>query len=290
MGKLRGAVLVVAGVMVAAYAMAERHRLAKGTASAVQQPPGTGATDASAAPGSGPQAQAKVDAPTPPGTQKPPAAPPTPPPAVEESAGSTTAVIDRKSARKPAPLQIAEAPPRVPVDHNEPARKVPLGQEGLTRAIQHHLRRAGCYGGAITGQWTPAVRQAMKAFTERVNATLPVEEPDDILLALVESHKDAACGRTCPAGQARDSGGRCQPEAIVAAAKKADARPSGEAGAPPGTRAGTPEEGVALAGPPPARKRAVRSRHYRYSHTRARDRRRAANPGMPWWAGPLFSP
>ena len=42
------------------------------------------------------------------------------------------------------------------------------------------LRRVGCYGGELNGVWTPATRLAMKAFTERVNATLPVGDPDDI--------------------------------------------------------------------------------------------------------------
>ena len=52
----------------------------------------------------------------------------------------------------------------------------------------------GCYGGDLNGVWTPATRKAMKAFTDRVNATLPVDQADDILLTLVQAHQGEACG------------------------------------------------------------------------------------------------
>ena len=48
----------------------------------------------------------------------------------------------------------------------------------------------------------------MKEFTDRVNATLPLEEPDDVQLALIQSHSDEVCG-ACPAGQSRSASGRC---------------------------------------------------------------------------------
>jgi len=55
------------------------------------------------------------------------------------------------------------------------------------------LKRAGCYDGEISGVWSPRTREAMKAFTTRVNATLPVDKPDQILLALVQGHQGVAC-------------------------------------------------------------------------------------------------
>jgi hypothetical protein len=50
---------------------------------------------------------------------------------------------------------------------------------------------------------------------------LPAEQPDNILLALVQSHPDLACGGTCPAGQGlSQDGSRCLPNAILAQAAK----------------------------------------------------------------------
>lgn len=297
MGKLTGAVLVVAGVTIAAYAMAERQRMAADSTVAV---PRTDKTDAAktaaaetaaaetgAAPGSGPKLEARADS-AKPGTQQPPAAlAATPTPAAEASPEPKALVLDGKSAQ--APLKIAEAPPRVPVDHNKPARTVPIDPEGLTKAIQHHLRRVGCYAGPISGDWTPAVRQAMKTFTERVNATLPLEAPDAVLLALLQNHKAPACGAaSCPAGQAKDDSGTCQPNAVIARTKRSNAAP-GDAAVPTTASTGTPEERTTTAGPQPPQKRAARRRS-RYWDARARERRRAPGSGTPWWAGPVFSP
>jgi hypothetical protein len=292
MGKLTGAVLVVAGVTIAVYAMAERQGMvaAESTASAVPGPDKTGAAETSTAPGTAPgtvpETKAKAEGAAAPALQKPPA----PPPAAEKAPERKTLVLDKST--QTSPLQIAEAPPRVPVDHNRPARAVPLDHEGLTRAIQHHLKRVGCYGGAVNGQWTPAVRQAMKAFTDRVNATLPVERPDDILLALVQNHRQTACGGTsCPAGLVKDDDGKCRPDAVVARTRNANEPPAGDTGRPIGGQAGTPDERMSLAGPQPAQQRAARKKRSRYSD--GRGRRRAPTPwgnGMPWWAGPMFFP
>ena len=41
----------------------------------------------------------------------------------------------------------------------------------------------------------------MKLFTDRVNATLPTDEPDSILLTMVRGYQDNVCGKPCPAGQ-----------------------------------------------------------------------------------------
>ena len=76
-----------------------------------------------------------------------------------------------------------------------------IAQRELTRNLQKELKRVGCYDGEINGSWSPASRRAMKAFTDRVNATLPIEEPDYILLTLVQGHSAEACGAGCPADQ-----------------------------------------------------------------------------------------
>lgn len=94
----------------------------------------------------------------------------------------------------------------------------------LASDLQRELKRVGCYGGDITGTWTPSTKRAMSAFMERVNATLPVDEPDYILLTLVQGHAAAACGADCPAGQIPSGAGRCVPQAVVAQASRKSQR------------------------------------------------------------------
>ncbi len=94
----------------------------------------------------------------------------------------------------------------------------------LASDLQRELKRVGCYGGEINGAWTPSSKQAMSTFMERVNATLPIDEPDYILLTLVQGHSAIACGVDCPSGQVMsDSGataGRCLPQSVVAQATR----------------------------------------------------------------------
>ena len=114
-------------------------------------------------------------------------------------------------------------------------RKAPGGRPAseearaaLVRDLQRELKRVGCFDGELSGWWNQGTRRAMNAFTERVNASLPVEEPDYILLALVQSHTGQACGSGCPDGQAMASSGpnsgRCLPRAILAQNEKKSGR------------------------------------------------------------------
>jgi hypothetical protein len=86
----------------------------------------------------------------------------------------------------------------------------------LTKDLQRELKRLGCYQGDLDGSWGPETKRAMSAFTDRVNATLPVEEPDYILLALVRGQAVQTCGKSCPSGQELASDGRCLPRVIIA--------------------------------------------------------------------------
>jgi hypothetical protein len=92
----------------------------------------------------------------------------------------------------------------------------PNDRVALARALQRELKRVGCYSGEITGVWTTSSRMAMKSFTERVNATLPVDAPDPVLLSLVQGHHDVACVPSCAAGQAAADGGACTPGPVAA--------------------------------------------------------------------------
>lgn len=93
----------------------------------------------------------------------------------------------------------------------------------LVRSIQRELKRVGCYAGDVDGDWGVGSRRAMAAFTDRVNASLPIEQPDFILLTLVQGHQSGICGKGCPAGMTSDNG-RCVPAAVVAQARRSQDR------------------------------------------------------------------
>jgi hypothetical protein len=97
---------------------------------------------------------------------------------------------------------------------------IPKDRDSLARELQKELRRVGCYEGQLNGVWTPATRRAMKTFTDRVNATLPVDEPDAVLFAMVQSQQDRVCGKPCPIDQGLSEDGRCLPNAVLAKAAR----------------------------------------------------------------------
>jgi hypothetical protein len=116
----------------------------------------------------------------------------------------------------------SESAPRVPTIIIGPGSD----PGALARDLQRELRRVGCYGGEVSGVWTAASRRAMKAFTDRVNAALPVDAPDPILLSLVRAHQGDACGRQCPARETLAEDGRCVPTAVLAHAARKGVPPS----------------------------------------------------------------
>jgi hypothetical protein len=92
--------------------------------------------------------------------------------------------------------------------------EVQLKGSALARAAQQELYRLGCYNDAINGVWTSPSRSAAQKFLSRVNARLPIEQPDEALLALLRSTKGFACSQ-CPVGEAFNSAGDCVPKALV---------------------------------------------------------------------------
>lgn len=86
----------------------------------------------------------------------------------------------------------------------------------LAESIQKELKRVGCYTGNIDGDWGPETRRAMRAFNDRVNASLPIDQPDYILLTLLQGHAARACGAACPPGQDLSGAGKCLPRAVLA--------------------------------------------------------------------------
>jgi hypothetical protein len=112
----------------------------------------------------------------------------------------------------------------------------PADRAALAREIQRELRRVGCYSGEVNGVWTTSSRMAMKTFVDRVNAALPIDNPDPVLLSLVQGHRDRACG-VCPPGQAATATA-CVPKAVLTTAAPADARPEADKPGDAATAAG----------------------------------------------------
>jgi hypothetical protein len=120
---------------------------------------------------------------------------------------------------------VVVVPPRPPASQAPTVSGVVLkaaDRSGLSRELQKELKRVGCYEGEVTGAWTVAARQSMRRFTERVNAKLPVEEPDLVLLKLVQGQPGRVC--VCGTGPA-GSNGTC---AATAAELKAAPGPARE--------------------------------------------------------------
>jgi hypothetical protein len=61
------------------------------------------------------------------------------------------------------------------------------------RGLQKALAQADCYAGPINGVWTDASKNAMHNFLQTANAKLPVDSPDEALVAIMESNQGAAC-------------------------------------------------------------------------------------------------
>jgi hypothetical protein len=136
------------------------------------------------------------------------------------------AIRRQQAAAEPVPPFSAPVVVTIAQRPSEPARAAPIprDRDAIGRELQKELRRVGCYDGELNGAWTTSTKQAMKAFMDRVNASLPTDEPDSILLTMVRGYQDRVCGKACPAGQGLGDGGRCVPNAIlVRAAPKAPA-------------------------------------------------------------------
>jgi peptidoglycan hydrolase-like protein with peptidoglycan-binding domain len=119
----------------------------------------------------------------------------------------------------PEPVTVVVTLPRANAPSKLPRQAALMDRGSLARILQTELKRVGCYVGQISGDWTPSTRNAMRDFTDYVNAKLPVDKPDGVLLSLIQGHQRKACDGSCPAGQGlRD--GHCIPDALIARAKK----------------------------------------------------------------------
>jgi hypothetical protein len=119
--------------------------------------------------------------------------------------------------------------------------KDPTSRYKLVVEIQRKLKKRGCYGGRISGYWGAGTKYAMQAFISRINARLPIEEPDYALLTLLQTSSDKTCG-TCPADQTAAVSGSCVTRTNIADTQRQNGnRDQNVAEVLPWQRAGAPQ-------------------------------------------------
>lgn len=101
-------------------------------------------------------------------------------------------------ARIAAAARIAPAPapaPRVatPAQSSGDGLAREVAERALSGSIQSELKRVGCYTGTTDGAWGEESRQALLRFAAIKGASLDPRRPDVSTLALLRSHKGAAC-------------------------------------------------------------------------------------------------
>jgi hypothetical protein len=156
-----------------------------------------------------------------------------------------TVLVPQGPPESPA---VTPAAPAIPP--SQKAIATPGDRASLARELQRELKRVGCYGGEINGVWTTSSRMAMKAFTDQVNATLPIDNPDYILLSLVQQRQDTVCGTTTDAKAAPQPGEKTT-TTIGAAVPAAAAVTALAAATPPAAPPPVAPKAEANVAPPP---------------------------------------
>jgi hypothetical protein len=178
------------------------------------------------------------------------------------SAGGIAAYSYYSGDAVDAPVYTVPSPSSHPAPKSvAPRRIAPEDQVALARELQKELSRVGCYTGEINGVWAASSRLAMKTFVESVNAALPVDKPDPVLLSLVHGHRERACGAAVTADATTEAPPAAKPDgdntgaaAVVTGAAAATALAAG-AGAKQDAKASTPEPRLRSEPPPPKRAR-----------------------------------
>jgi uncharacterized caspase-like protein len=141
---------------------------------------------------------------------------------------------------KPA-IAVAAATPATRPDGAPSTPAAGLAPGEVTRMLQTELKRVGCYGGAVNGDWNVASRRALDGFNKSAGAKL---EGKVASLAAVEAVREKQtrvcsleCARgskaegeqcvaiTCPAGQVAGTSGACEAAKPAKAAAREPAAP-----------------------------------------------------------------
>lgn len=121
--------------------------------------------------------------------------------------GPASAELARVAAARTGPNVAITESAIAGLGESATSERAPASSFMLARKIQAGLKSAGCYWGDVDGDWGPGSRRAMRQYMKAVNASLPTDTPDDILLQLIQ----------------RNSVEDCAPPAIVAHRKARNA-------------------------------------------------------------------
>lgn len=124
--------------------------------------------------------------------------------------------IPEATATPRAPLPVAQSPKLQSVAQRTDDSV--SSQKQIVREVRRHLTRVGCLAGPPSDAWDEAATTAARAFGEHINATIPVNAADHVLLTLLEGYRGLACNLVCPQGERADGDGICRP-AVVAVAQ-----------------------------------------------------------------------
>jgi len=82
----------------------------------------------------------------------------------------------------------------------EAARTAAVNQIEITRSMQLELKRVGCYGGDVNGQFDDATKAAWHSFSKLASVTLP-DEPTSGAIKALRAIDKRVCPLLCPTGQ-----------------------------------------------------------------------------------------
>ena len=139
-----------------------------------------------------------------------------------------------------------------------PVELLPRPPDGpLARQVQQELQRVGCYDRELNGIWTTSSRVAAQDFMHRVNARLPIDKPDEVLLSLLQNQIGVVCSKPCPSDQSIDALGRCSLTSTKGAgqlspSEKASPLVTGSISGPPRSQQPSSERVLAGSTNPPA--------------------------------------
>lgn len=99
--------------------------------------------------------------------------------------------------------QLAKASAKIASLSNPLSDSVDLDEQTLTQMLQQELQRVGCDPGSVDGHWGPKTQIALRAFAERTNIALHLEQPSQAALDAIKQHRV----RVCPTKSMRTTSG-----------------------------------------------------------------------------------
>jgi uncharacterized caspase-like protein len=113
----------------------------------------------------------------------------------------------RRDAKQEAE-KLASLTPGQSVPQNVPALSPQMGPSDIARLLQAHLKRVGCNGGSVDGNWDDSSKKALELFNKNAQTKFDVKLASLDALDAVRNRPDRVCPLICAKGQ-RAEGDRC---------------------------------------------------------------------------------